>query len=262
MIMAPAICAINMQPFLDGFDEHLGYGDYLKDNYELAPADHLTKLSGQLCYLSFDQNRTFNKDIGKYLKNIKSSGHGSVLEHPSFSFLCWGISRSLTHELVRHRIGVAYSQVSQRYVSGSALRFVERPEYQDDLDLHEMFIDRIDCAVIEYNTIATKLMAKQLAGDQMPSGERKAELRKKVNQCARSCLPNETEAPIMFTANARALRHILEMRVSGPAEIEIRKLGYRIFNCVKSIAPGIFEDYEIETLPDGTPGLKTPFRKV
>lgn len=263
MLMVPSVCIQNIDLFLAGFDPALNYGDYLKDSYDpVSPADGLVKVAGQLCYMSFDPERTWNKDIGKYLKNIKSSGHGSVLEHPNFSFLLWGISRSLTHELVRHRAGVAYSQLSQRYVSGKALRFVERPEYQNDLDLHDMFCDRIDRAVEEYNAIADKLMAKQQSGDQLLSGEKKRDLRKKVNQCARSCLPNETETAMVFTANARALRHIMEMRVSGPAEIEIRKMGYRVYNCVKSIAPEIFEDYELETLPDGTPGLKTPFRKV
>lgn len=263
MLMAPITCFDNIAPFIDGFDKELCYGDYLADSYDnVSPADGLVKVAGQLCYMSFDDDRTYNLNISKYLKNIKSSGHGSVLEHPSFSFLLWGISRSLTHELVRHRIGVAYSQLSQRYVSGKALRFVERPEYHNDFELHEMFCDRIDNAVSEYNTIAVKLMAKQTSGDQLLSGEKKRDLRKKVNQCARSCLPNETETAMVFTANARALRHILEMRVSGPAEVEIRKMGYRVYNCVKPIAPGIFEDYEIEQLSDGTPGLKTLYRKV
>jgi len=262
MIAAPTVYFPNIAAFINGFDEHLDYKDYLNDPTEIAPADHLTKIAGQLCYLSFTKSRTLNKDIGKYLKNIKESGHGSVLEHPSFSFLCWGISRSLTHELVRHRIGVAYSQVSQRYVSGSALRFVERPEYVNDPELHQMFEKRIDMATVEYNEIAAKLMAKQMSGDVLLSGEKKTDLRKKINQCARSCLPNETEAPILFSANARALRHILEMRVSGQAEVEIRRLGYKIFVCVKNVAPKIFEDYEIEVLPDGTTGLKTPYRKV
>lgn len=263
MIAVPVFNSGNIHAFIQGFDSELGYRDYLDDNFdEVSAADGLVKVAGQLCYMSFDKDRTLNKDIKKYLTNIKSSGHGSVLEHPNFSFLLWGISRSLTHELVRHRVGVAYSQLSQRYVSGKALRFVERPEYQEDLGLHEMFCDRIDYAVHEYNTIAGKLMARQAEGDKLLSGEKKRDLRKKVNQCARSVLPNETETAMVFTANARALRHIIEMRAAGPAEIEIRKLAYRLYTCVKSVAPGIFDDYELEELPDGTPGLKTPYRKV
>ena len=263
MMAATACYPENIKPFLAGFDKELGYEDYLTDlMVYVHPAEHITKISGQLCYLSFDRNRTRNDEVWKYLDNIKSSGHGSVLEHANYSFLCWGISRSLTHELVRHRAGVAYSQVSQRYVAGQALRFVERPEYQKDEALHQMFEDRIDKAVVEYNATAAQLMKLQGEGVQLLTGEKKRDLRKKVNQCARSVLPNETEAPIMFTANVRALRHILEMRASGPAEIEIRRLTYKIYSLVKLISPNLFNDYTIEELPDGTPGLKTQYRKV
>lgn len=262
LIAQSVVSQENMKPFLGGFKSDLEFNDYTWDSKPKSASDHLVKMSGQLCYMSFGPERTMNADISKYLTNIKSSGHGSVLEHPCFSFLCWGISRSLTHELVRHRVGVAYSQVSQRYVSGSALRFVERPEYQADLDLHDMFIERIDRAAKDYNDIASRLMEKQLAGDPLLSGEKKRDLRKKVNQCARSCLPNETEAPIMFSANARALRHIVEMRASGPAEIEIRALTYKLYEIAVQVAPGIFEDYQVEVFPDGTHGVHTPYRKV
>lgn len=262
MLAAPMFCFKNVELFLDGFSHELGFDDYIYDTDPLYASDHLVKFAGQLCYMSFDRNRTRNADCSKYMTNIKSSGHGSVLEHPSFSFLIWGISRSLTHELVRHRIGVAYSQVSQRYVSGKSLRFVERPEYAADPELHVMFEARIDRAAFDYNNIAATLLEKQKAGSEWFSSEKKAEARKKVNQCARSCLPNETEAPIVFSANVRALRHILEMRVAGPAEIEIRRMGYKLYACTKLMAPTLFEDYEVEALPDGTPGLKTPYRKV
>jgi thymidylate synthase (FAD) len=263
MLSVPAFSPTNLKPFLSGFDTSLGYGEYLLDGFgDLSAADGLIKVAGQLCYMSFDKERTHNKDIKKYLTNIKSSGHGSVLEHPNFSFLLWGISRSLTHELVRHRAGVAYSQLSQRYVSGKALRFVERPEYQNDLDLHEWFCDRIDLANKEYHRVAERLIAMQAEGNQLLSGEKKRDLRKKVNQCARSVLPNETETAMVFTANGRALRHIIEMRAAGAAEVEIRKLSYKLYRCVKLIAPELFDDYELEQLPDGTPGLKTPYRKV
>lgn len=263
MLAVPAFSPSNLSMFLNGFDKELEYGDYLNDGFgDLSAADGLIKVSGQLCYMSFDANRTWNKDIKKYLTNIKSSGHGSVLEHPSFSFLLWGISRSLTHELVRHRAGVAYSQLSQRYVSGKALRFVERPEYQQDMDLHDWFCDRIDQANKEYHRVADRLMALQAEGNQLLSGEKARDQRKKVNQCARSVLPNETETAMVFTANGRALRHIMEMRAAGPAEIEIRKLGYKLYQCVRTVAPALFDDYELEALPDGTPGLKTPYKKV
>ena len=70
-----------------------------------------------------------------------------MLEHATFSFLCYGISRSNTHEIVRHRAGTAYSQLSQRFVSGKVLRFVERPEYRNHPSLHKRFEERINAFV-------------------------------------------------------------------------------------------------------------------
>src|SRR5918995_1709135 len=123
-----------------------------------------------------------------------------------------GISRSVTHELVRHRAGVGVSQTSQRYVAGSVLRFVERPEYQEDEELHRLFEERADRAATEYEAMAERLLERQEGGASMLSADFRTDARKKVQQTARSLLPNETEAPMVFTGNVRALRHIIEMR--------------------------------------------------
>jgi thymidylate synthase (FAD) len=262
MLARPFVDLTNIQQFLAGFDQELGFQEYLRDPTQIPDAEALCKFAGQLCYLSFSSKRTWNHEISKYLRHIKESGHGSVLEHVSFSFLLYGISRSLTHELVRHRAGAAFSQVSQRFVDGSALRFVERPEFQTHPVLHLMFEERIDNAAKEYAKIATILYDRQLAGDPQMSGERKTDLRKKVNQAARACLPNETEAPIVVSLNVRALRHVLEMRAAVGAETEIRRAAYLMYECVKEIAPILFEDYEVEILGDGTKGLRTAYRKV
>ena len=186
----------------------------------------------------------------------------SVLEHASFSFLLYGISRSVTHELVRHRAGVGISQVSQRYVSGAVLRFVERPEYQDDKELHRLFEERADRAAAEYGKMADRLLERQERGDSMLSADYKTDARKKVQQTARSLLPNETEAPMVFTGNVRALRHIVEMRADAHAESEIRNLAVRIFLCLITADPILFGDYRIGELPDGTFTVTTEYRKA
>jgi flavin-dependent thymidylate synthase len=167
-----------------------------------------------------------------------------------------------THELVRHRQGVAYSQVSQRYVDGSCLRFVERPEYQADPQLHAAFESWIDRCVQEYNTRAELLLALQKGGLDLLTGEKKRDLRKKVNQCARSVLPNEVEAPIVVTTNLRALRHIIEMRADSPADIEIRAVAGMLYECALSFVPNLLDDYKRVELPDGVPALSTEHRKV
>lgn len=186
----------------------------------------------------------------------------SVLEHVNLSFLFYGVSRSLTHELVRHRAGMAFSQVSQRYVDGKSLRFVERPEYAADPGMHIEFEQRIDFFAAEYKLMTDMLYQKQTAGLPELVGEHKTDLRKKINQCARSLLPNETEAPIVVTMNGRALRHVLEMRAAAPAETEIRKLFAGVFTVAKEVVPILLDDYAEEALLDGTVALATPYCKV
>jgi flavin-dependent thymidylate synthase len=214
------------------------------------------------CYASFGPRRTTNDNAAAYFERLTSAGHGSVLEHSNFSFLLYGISRSVTHELVRHRAGVGISQISQRYVSKTVLRFVERPEYQEDPDLHRLFEERADRAAAEYEAMAEQLLERQEGGASMLTADFKTDARKKVQQTARSLLPNETEAPMVFTGNVRALRHITEMRADAHAESEIRNLALRIFLCLRTVDPILFGDYELAELPDGTYTVTTKNRKA
>lgn len=262
VISVPHVDLRGIKGFLEGFPEELGFGDYLKDPTPLQPAETLCKFAGQLCYMSFGPNRTVNEYAKGYFQNIKESGHGSVLEHANVTMLWWGISRSLTHELVRHRAGYGFSQVSQRYVGGKTLRFVERPEYQADEYLHGLFENRVDRAQTEYESLSDYLLEKQKTGTEILSAERKTDLRKKVRQAARSLLPNETEAPIVVTANIRAWRHFLNMRCGEHAEVEIRRAAFEAYRCLFALAPILFGDFEVQHLSDGTHGLKTPFPKV
>ena len=246
-----------MRRFL--YDLDPSFEAYADEEGSLHPGTALAKLAGQLCYLSFGPKRTMNADAEKYFQNILSSGHGSVLEHANYSFLIYGVSRSFTHELVRHRAGCAYSQVSQRYVDKP--RFVERREYQTNHALHESFEHCIDYAMAEYNYRAEALMKAQ-ESDPILAAESKTDRRKKVNQSARECLPNETEAPIVFTANVRALRHVIGMRASKHADTQIREVFFRIFLIMALVEPILFMDGDVETLPDGTHGVVFQYPKV
>jgi thymidylate synthase (FAD) len=248
--------------FLDGFDPSLHFSEYLDDPTNLPDGSQLCKVAGQVCYMSFGPKRTFNEQAERYFNNLKSSGHGSVFEHATFSLLLYGISRSLTHELIRHRAGFGYSQLSQRFVSGRMLRFVERPEYQGDADLHAQFLQRIERAASEYTALTERLLEMQQAGVSILSAEAKTDLRKKVQQSARSVLPNETEAPMVVTGNARAWRHVIEMRASAHAETEIRELAVRVFLCLRLVDPILFGDYTLEQLSDGTYIVKSEYEKV
>jgi thymidylate synthase (FAD) len=262
MLARPRTNVAGLAGFLEGFDEELGFPSYVDDPTPLPDSSQLCKTAGQLCYASFGPRRTTNEKAAAYFERLTSAGHGSVLEHANFSFLLYGISRSVTHELVRHRAGVGFSQISQRFVSGSVLRFVERPEYQDDEEMHGLFVERADRAAAEYREMADRLLGRQEGGDSMLSADYKTDARKKVQQTARSLLPNETEAPMVFTGNVRALRHIVEMRADAHAESEIRNLAVRIFLCLVRADPILFGDYEIGTLPDGTFTVTTEHRKA
>jgi thymidylate synthase (FAD) len=262
MLARPRTNVAGLAGFLEGFDEELGFPAYVDDPTPLPDSSQLCKTAGQLCYASFGPRRTTNEKAAAYFERLTSAGHGSVLEHANFSFLLYGISRSVTHELVRHRAGVGFSQISQRFVSGSVLRFVERPEYQDDEEMHGLFVERADRAAAEYREMADRLLGRQEGGDSMLSADYKTDARKKVQQTARSLLPNETEAPMVFTGNVRALRHIVEMRADAHAESEIRNLAVRIFLCLVRADPILFGDYEIGTLPDGTFTVTTEHRKA
>ncbi len=248
--------------FLEGFDPGLRFPEYLDDPTALPDSSQLCKTAGQVCYASFSPRRTTNENAAAYFERLTSAGHGSVLEHASFSFLLYGISRSVTHELVRHRAGVGISQISQRYVSGAVLRFVERPEYQEDGELHRLFEERTDRAAAGYEEMAERLLGRQDEGHAMLSADQKTDARKKVQQTARSLLPNETEAPMVFTGNVRALRHIIEMRADAHAESEIRNLAIRLFLCLRTVDPILFGDYEVGDLPDGTVTVWTKNRKA
>lgn len=240
-----------LHPFLSEIEPD---SDYLFDE-AIGSSAELIKFAGQLCYLSLGQQRTRNKDASGYLKNIKISGHGSVLEHATYSVLLYGVSRALTHELVRHRAGTAFSQVSQRYVPVHKVRFVEAFEYRSDPALHASFEAWIDRCLVEYEA-REKILLKG-------SAESTTALRKQVRQAARRCLPNEAEAPMVMTANLRAWRHIIDQRCNEHADVEIRRMAYRLFLVLAAADPLLWEDYEAVEMPDGkTWGVRSPFRKV
>jgi thymidylate synthase (FAD) len=262
LLAKPQTNVAGLAGFLEGFDPKLNFPGYVDDPTPLPDSSQLCKISGQVCYASFGERRTRNDNAAAYFERLTSAGHGSVLEHASFSSLLYGVSRSVTHELVRHRAGAAFSQISQRYVSGSVLRFVERPEYQEDEELHRLFVQRADRAAAEYEAMAEELLERQEGGASMLTADYRTDARKKVQQTARSLLPNETEASMVFTGNVRALRHIIEMRADAHAESEIRNLALRIFLCLRTADPILFGDYELGKLPDGTYTVSTKNRKA
>jgi thymidylate synthase (FAD) len=228
-------------------------------------AEVVTETAGRVCYMSFAKPRPGGNQA--YLSHIKEVGHGSVFEHAVWTFLITGVSRSLTHELVRHRAGWAYSQLSQRYVDESVAEYVEPDIIADDPELHAIWQDAIAHVHVAYVKLAEKLntkLADPLAATAalLPPDADRTTRRKTARQAARSVLPNATETKITVTANARALRHFLEQRGSAFAEPEIRKLATVLLDLLAADSPSLFGDYEKHPLPDGTSEIKTKFPKV
>lgn len=228
-------------------------------------AEVVTETAGRVCYMSFAKPRPGGN--AAYLHHIKEVGHGSVLEHGVWNFLFTGVSRSLTHELVRHRAGFGFSQLSQRYVDESVAEYVEPDIIAGDAELHALWLDAVQHAHAAYVKLAEKLNAKladpaAAAAAMVPPNADRTTRRKTARQAARSVLPNATETKIFVTANARAIRHFLEQRGSAFAEPEIRKLSNKLLDVVAKDAPNLFSDYQKIPLPDGTFELTTPFKKV
>jgi len=215
--------------------------------------EYLAETAGRLCYLSYARPRPGGNKA--YLDHILEVGHGSVLEHAVWNFVFTGLSRSCTHELVRHR-HLSYSQLSQRYVDESVAEYVEPDVIASHPELHALWLDAVAHAHQAYVKLVEKL------AEHYQTEPDKTLRRKLARQAARSVLPNATETKIFVTANARALRHFIEQRASRHADVEIRKLAVQVLQIMQTEAPHLFSDYQLVPLPDGAFEAITPYRKV
>lgn len=215
----------------------LNQTDTTQDPYDL---DNIPEIAGRLCYMSFDKPRPGGN--GTYLEHIRETGHGSVLEHASVGFILTGVSRSLTHELVRHRAGFAFSQLSQRFVDHEPtsdtgawlficpLALLNRPR------AIEIWERSVASSAAAYEELSIEL-ARDF--DPSPTSGVPAQLPKlslkQQREAARSVLPNSTETKIFVTCNFRALRHLFHMRGSIHADREIRRFARRLYDSIKDL---------------------------
>ncbi|MBO0677039.1 FAD-dependent thymidylate synthase [Mycolicibacterium sp. S2-37] len=211
----------------------------------------LVEFAGRACYQSWSKPNPRTATNDSYLRHIIDVGHFSVLEHASVSFYITGISRSCTHELIRHR-HLSYSQLSQRYVPETEARVVIPPGIEGDPELTEAFVDAVDTAHTAYTEVLTALEAK--FADQPNAVLR----RKQARQAARAVLPNATETRIVVTGNYRAWRHFIAVRASEHADVEIRRLAIACLRELVAVAPAVFADFEITTLSDGSEVATSP----
>ncbi len=211
----------------------------------------LVEFAGRACYQSWSKPNPRTATNAGYIKHIIDVGHFSVLEHASVSFYITGISRSCTHELIRHR-HFSYSQLSQRYVPEGESRIVVPPGIDDDPELRQILVAAADANRAAYNDLLARLEAKF-------ADEPNAILRRKqARQAARAVLPNATETRIVVTGNYRAWRHFIAMRASEHADVEIRRLAIECLRQLVGVAPAVFADFEVVALADGTEVATSP----
>lgn len=224
-----------------------------------SEGEGLIEAGGRMCYRSFDPS--LNSNLTKvrsgnlpYIQNIVSSGHGSVLEHASCTFIFRNVSRVFTHELVRHRVGTAFSQESLRYVALDDIPmtkfFTVSEELQNRLRKGLRCPDDPDAVTSVEATVTSLVTGIERAlsmwrshliqeGDSMQH-------KKEVTSLLRRLAPIGLATSIMFTANLRALRHLLELRTAPGAEAEIRHVFDRVGDILTRRYPAVFADFTRE----------------
>jgi thymidylate synthase (FAD) len=221
---------------------------------EGTDGEKIAEFAGRLCYMS--QSNPAGRSTAEYLGNILRAGHGSVFEHAVYVVLIEGVSRSLTHELVRHRAGFGYSQLSQRYVDESTAAFVMPPAIQGDEALEAAWSEQMTAAQACYVAAVDRLM------ERYAWVEDRVHRRKMAREAARSVLPNGTETKIVVSGNVRAWRTMLELRLGEGAEREIRRLAVRVLETLRGEAPRFFADFELYQAEDGERAGRVVYHKV
>ena len=211
----------------------------------------LAEFAGRACYQSWSKPNPATATNAGYLRHILEVGHLSVLEHGTVSMYLTGVSRSLTHELVRHR-HFSYSQLSQRYVPEHEAEMVEPAVIAEDPELHALFLASTEAALSAYEQLLAGL--EQRFADAPNATLR----RKQARQAARAVLPNATGTRIVVTGNYRAWRHFVAMRASEHADVEIRALAIACLRELQRVAANVFGDFRISTLPDGSQVAASP----
>jgi len=205
----------------------------------------LCELAGRMCYESFELGLNPNvtkirEDSKDYFKNLLTKGDGSVCEHGSASFVFLGVSRIFTHELARHRVGIAISQESLRYVRPKEIQMF----LPDDLDpqLREAMVKVAERTEDAYRELE----------ESIPWAELQMDTKKRLTSALRRILFDGIATNVVWTANFRTLRWVIEMRTDPSAEVEIRLVFDQVAQICKKDYPLLFQDFERKELPDGT----------
>jgi thymidylate synthase (FAD) len=198
----------------------------------------LAEFAGRACYQAWDKPRASTATNAGYLRHILEVGHLSVIEHATASFYITGVSRALTHELIRHR-HFSFSQLSPRFDPEGV---IEPASIAADPESHKRFVAATEAGFEAYHDLIALL-----------GNDRQA------RQVAQSVLPAAAETRIVVTGNYRAWRHFIGVRATDHADVEIRTLAVECLRQLRAHAPNAFSDFAISTLGDGTPIAASPF---
>jgi thymidylate synthase (FAD) len=218
----------------------------------LNDGELLAEFGGRMCYRSWEPGLNPNvtrirTDQQEYFANVLRSAHGSVLEHANYSFAFRNVSRVFTHELVRHRAGSAFSQESLRYVRLTDIGFRVPPALEPLRDQVISIVEQLE----EFQLSA----AEQLSLD---NGDMPFAVKKEITSALRRLAPIGLSTDILWTANVRTLRHVIEMRTAPGAEEELRQVFSDVAEKMKDEAPSLFQDFN-----QGADGSWVPeWRKV
>ena len=248
--------SVAIQEGLDGMLECLGVPDWTTD--AASDTEKLSEIAGKLCYMSFDTElnsnltRTGGRNNMDYLQQgIIATKHGSVLEHTVVNFVLLDVSRVLTHELVRHGDGTAFSQESGRYVRRELGMYIPGI-IRDNPELLVGFIAAAENIEEQYQKLV------ELSGINESTD---FNWKKKMTSALRRVLPEGRANGIFFSANHRAIRHIIQMRTDRHAEEEVRRAFVPVFYAMKERYPAIYADGR-STEVDGIEEIRFDNEKV
>jgi thymidylate synthase (FAD) len=210
--------------------------------------EELIAQAAKLCYseVGVDQikEKMDREGTKKFLEMLMSFSHASPLEHASFTFAVEGVSRTFSHQLVRHRIA-SYSQQSQRYVRLDNFEYIIPPKIAENEEAKKIFIDAMEKDKEAYQKL-TEILIEEKAKKLIDKGMDEEKARKKVEkesiEDARYVFPNACETKVVFTMNVRSLLHFFELRTCTRAQWEIRQVAIEMLRLCKEVAPVLFKD--------------------
>lgn len=222
--------------------------------------EKLVASAAKLCYSKVSVENIMegldDEKVDKFLRMLMDLGHESPIEHVVFTFGVEGVSRVLTHQLVRHRVGCSYSQQSQRYVRLEQFEYIIPPEIEKIPAAKERFIKTMEEDQRAYNELVDLLREEHLK-KYIAEGKVEKQARimaeKTAIEDARYVFPNACETKIVFTMNARALMNFFRQRCCNRAQWEIREMAEEMLRQLKGVAPILFKNAGPECVADRCP---------